>query len=98
MINIHLYRCNDCGYTTNRKNNLQNHFNETCKIRRQKSLLSVKDKECRFCFKSKRHNGLRSHIHYFIKMFLQKKTPSGLHGTKNLQDHLDYLDEILRTK
>lgn len=90
------YKCDDCGYITNRKNTLTNHQAETCHVRRQKGLLSVKTSKCKFCLKMMRHNALRAHLRHVINALKANKSPKG-HSSSSLKEYIDYLEEIKLT-
>lgn len=88
------YKCDDCGYSTNRKNTFVNHLTETCKSRRCKGLLAAKDKKCKYCLKMMRHNALRAHLRHFINSLKANRKPKGKHSSISLQEFVDYLEEI----
>lgn len=89
-----MHKCDDCGYETNRKNTLINHQAETCQVRRQKGLLAVKDKQCKYCLKKITHNDLRSDLRHFIKVLKANRKPKGKHSSISQQEFIDYLNEI----
>lgn len=86
--------CDDCGYATNRKNNLTNHRNETCKVRRAHGLLLGSDTMCKICKKPMRHNALRAHIRHFINTLRSNKVIKGKHKDIRLDQFSKYLKEI----
>lgn len=88
------YQCEDCGYSTNRKNTLTNHRAETCKMRRRNGLLTEKDKMCKYCFKKMRHNALRAHLRHIINTLKANGQPKGKHSGISLQEYNDYLEQI----
>lgn len=88
------HRCHDCDYATDRKSNLTNHLNETCKVRRAKGLLKSKEVQCKYCEKKMTHNALRSHLRHFIKMITQNRKPKGIHGQISKDELTKYLIEI----
>lgn len=89
-----LYNCDDCGYSTSRKNTFMNHLAETCKLRRGKGLLAAKDKQCKYCFKMMRHNALRAHLRHFINSLKANRKPKGKHSSISLEEFNNYLEEI----
>lgn len=88
------HKCDDCGYTTHRKNTLMNHQTETCQVRRQKGLLASKNRQCKYCLKKMTHNSLRSHLRHFINALDKKRKPKGKHSAVSLQEFTEYLTEI----
>lgn len=93
-----LLLCDDCGYFADRKNNLFTHREETCKVRRELGLLAPKDKECKYCHTKMRHNALRAHLRHLIKAKKAKKNINRKHALVELNELVNYLEEIKMEK
>lgn len=85
--------CDDCGYTTNRRNNLTNHERESCKVRRKNGLYGPGTERCKYCSKNMTHNALRAHLLNSIRTIKKNAIPKE-HTTVTLNELTDYLNEI----